>query len=557
VTITNGTNAASFRYKPIARGTTGSHSLTVSAGGLTPASQIQTIAKANQTITFGALGSKAYGDPDFTVSATASSGLVVTFAASGNCTVTGNSVHITGAGSCTITASQPGDTNYNAASTVDQTFSIGKAATTTTVTCGIGPFTYTGSAQTPCSAVVTGPGLNQSLTVNYTNNMNAGTASASASYAADVNYLASNDTETFTIDKASSTSAITCPASVTYNGLAQEPCSATVTGVGPLNMSLTVVYANNTDAGTATANATFAGDANHHGSTATQASFTINKATSTTTTVGDGPFTYDGTTHAGGSGTVTGAGSLSTSATSLTYTGDQVNAGTYYVTAHYAGDANHEASDGAAVAIVINKAASMTTIACPSNVTYTGLALTPCTADVTGVGGLNQSLTVSYTSNANPGTATANASYAGDSNHTSSSSSKTFSIGYGACSPAAGPGGVVLQPINTDGSSVFARKGGSTIPVKFRVCDASGNPIASAMAVFAGTGGSLTMLSAVRGTIDSVNETGVTEIPDAAFRYSGGQWIYNMATNNLTQGSTYQFRINLAAGNIIFTVGVK
>ena len=70
---------------------------------------------------------------------------------------------------------------------------------------------------------------------------------------------------------------------------------------------------------------------------------TIAKATSTTTTVGDGPFTYDGTTHTGGSGTVTGAGGSPASATSLTYTGDQVNAGTYYVTAHYAGDANHEA----------------------------------------------------------------------------------------------------------------------------------------------------------------------------------------------------------------------
>ena len=68
----------------------------------------------------------------------------------------------------------------------------------------------------------------------------------------------------------------------------------------------------------------------------------IAKATSTTTTLGAGPFVYDTTTHSGGSGTVTGVGGLSTSATSLTYTGDQVNAGTYYVTAHYAGDANHD-----------------------------------------------------------------------------------------------------------------------------------------------------------------------------------------------------------------------
>lgn len=66
---------------------------------------------------------------------------------------------------------------------------------------------------------------------------------------------------------------------------------------------------------------------------------------------------------------VTGAGGLSTSATSLTYTGDQVDAGTYFVTAHYAGDANHLASDGAAVAITINKA-NATVIVTPYSVTY-------------------------------------------------------------------------------------------------------------------------------------------------------------------------------------------
>ena len=58
--------------------------------------------------------------------------------------------------------------------------------------------------------------------------------------------------------------------------------------------------------------------ANFNAASNTQ-SVTIAKATSTTTTVGAGPFVYDGTTHASGSGTVTGAGGLSTSATSLTY----------------------------------------------------------------------------------------------------------------------------------------------------------------------------------------------------------------------------------------------
>ena len=133
VTITSGTNAASFRYKATARGT-GSHSLTASAASLTPASQTQTIAKTNQTITFGALANKAYGNPDFTVSATASSGLAVTFAASGNCTVTGNSVHITAAQlRARLPHPQPGDANFNAASSVSQPFNIAKADATITV----------------------------------------------------------------------------------------------------------------------------------------------------------------------------------------------------------------------------------------------------------------------------------------------------------------------------------------------------------------------------------------------------------------------------------------
>ncbi len=91
-----------------------------------------TIAKANQTITFAALSGKTYGDADFAVSATASSGLPVSFTAAGNCTVSGASVHVTGAGSCAITASQPGNANYNAAPDVTQSFSIARAGQTIT-----------------------------------------------------------------------------------------------------------------------------------------------------------------------------------------------------------------------------------------------------------------------------------------------------------------------------------------------------------------------------------------------------------------------------------------
>jgi len=81
-----------------------------------------TIAQANQTITFAALPNKTFGDGDFSISATASSGLTVSFTASGQCTVTGTNVHLTSAGSCLITASQSGDANYNPATSVAQSF---------------------------------------------------------------------------------------------------------------------------------------------------------------------------------------------------------------------------------------------------------------------------------------------------------------------------------------------------------------------------------------------------------------------------------------------------
>ena len=100
----------------------------------------------------------------------------------------------------------------------------------------------------------------------------------------------------WSITKATSTVTLTCPASVVYNGAAQTPCTASVTGAGGLSQSITPTYANNTNAGTATATATYAGDANHAAATRT-ANFTINPAP-VTATAGGYTGTYDGTAHA-------------------------------------------------------------------------------------------------------------------------------------------------------------------------------------------------------------------------------------------------------------------
>lgn len=85
------------------------------------------INKAAQTINFGPLVNKAVTDAPFTISASASSGLPVSFSVlSGPATISGNTVTLTGVpGAVTIRAAQAGDSNYNAAPNVDQSFNVG------------------------------------------------------------------------------------------------------------------------------------------------------------------------------------------------------------------------------------------------------------------------------------------------------------------------------------------------------------------------------------------------------------------------------------------------
>ena len=81
---------------------------------------------ADQTITFAALPDKPVTSPDFTVSATASSGLAVVFSSltTGVCTVMAATVHLVSVGTCTLQASQTGDSNYRAATPADQSFTV-------------------------------------------------------------------------------------------------------------------------------------------------------------------------------------------------------------------------------------------------------------------------------------------------------------------------------------------------------------------------------------------------------------------------------------------------
>jgi hypothetical protein len=381
--------------------------------------------KAAQAISFESLADKTFGDADFGVSASASSGLAIDFGASGDCSVSGATVHIVSAGACTITASQGGSGNYEPAPDVARSFSIAKAPSTVSLSCSVGPFTYTGSPHTPCSANVTGVGgLSQTVAVEYTDNVNAGTATATATYDGDANHAGDSSSATFTIDKAASSVSLDCPTSRTYTGTAIEPCSARVTGAGGLDESLSVAYGNNVDAGTASASAAYDGDANHEGSSGS-GTFTIEKAPSSVDVDCPDSRTYTGSAIEPCSAKGTGAGGLDVTL-SLAYT-DNVNAGTATASASYGGDANHDGSSGSDT-FTIEKAPSTVTVDCPSSRTYTGDAIEPCTARVSGAAGLDQGLDVAYSDNVNAGTATASAAYDGDANHEAGSGSSSFTI---------------------------------------------------------------------------------------------------------------------------------
>ncbi len=92
-----------------------------------------------QTITFGPIANQTYGTAPFQITATASSGLPVSLMPAGQCTLSGNTVTLTGVGSCTITASQSGDGAYAAAPPVMQSFSIAQASNQVTLSVPASP----------------------------------------------------------------------------------------------------------------------------------------------------------------------------------------------------------------------------------------------------------------------------------------------------------------------------------------------------------------------------------------------------------------------------------
>jgi outer membrane protein OmpA-like peptidoglycan-associated protein len=90
-----------------------------------------TVNKASQTLSLDSISAKTYGDSQFTVTTSATSGLTVSIAASPStvCDVpSGQSIRIISTGTCTVTATQSGDSNWQSA-----TVAAGSSSTRTFV----------------------------------------------------------------------------------------------------------------------------------------------------------------------------------------------------------------------------------------------------------------------------------------------------------------------------------------------------------------------------------------------------------------------------------------
>jgi hypothetical protein len=181
------------------------------------------IGKGDQSITFDPLGNHHYGTGPYTLHASASSGLVVTFSAEGGsaCSVSGTTVTLTRAGTCTIDADQAGNDDWSAADTVTRSFTVLKAVPVVQLSTAdqhpkfgndkvlvsvlaTAPLTPTGSVKISDSVAGTSctvAHLSASGTGSCTLLLRPGDVEVEAHYSGDSNYKLGRDSEVVHVDK--------------------------------------------------------------------------------------------------------------------------------------------------------------------------------------------------------------------------------------------------------------------------------------------------------------------------------------------------------------------
>jgi hypothetical protein len=326
---------------------------------------------------------------------------------------TGTTVHLVAAGTCTIRASQGGNTSYNAAPNVDQSFTIAKATATINVNGFTGPYDGNPHGATGTATGVGGANLNASLDLGATfTDVPGGTAHWT--FAGNPNYNDASGDVTITITKATAT--------INVNGFMgpydgnPHGATGTATGVGGVNLNASLdLGATFTDVPGGTAHWTFNGGTNYSDASG-DVLIVITKADATISVNG---FTgvYDGNPH-GATGTATGVGGANLNAgLNLGATFTDVPGGT--ANWNFNGGTNYN-NAGGNVPIVITKADATISVNGFTGV-YDG---NPhgATGTAAGVGGanLNASLNLGATFTDVPG-GTANWHFNGGTNYNNAS----------------------------------------------------------------------------------------------------------------------------------------
>lgn len=410
-TFVNLTNALSFTLvSPTAKTVLLKVVFTNAAGSVTSNTVTLIWVKQDQTISFTSAAPSAatFGGPTYTVAATATSGLGVSYSidasASSVCSIAGSTVSFIGVGTCTINANQAGNTAYNAAPQVQQAFAVGQGANVITFPAlSDTPFT---SAPPALSATAS-----SGLAVSYASNSGAvctvsggaisfvaaGTCSITASQAGNANYAAASPvTNTFEVTPGVNT--------ITFPALADTPfTSAPPSLAATASSGLAVSYASNSGSvctvsggtisfvavGTCSLTASQAGDSNYAAASPVTNTFEVTPGVNTITfaalpnrALGSGSFGLTATASSGLAVTYS-----TTTPTFCSVSGTTVNllaVGTCTVQANQAGNANFQPAQQVSQSFQITQAATTVGLTSSASSVFFGMPVT-LTATVSGV----------------------------------------------------------------------------------------------------------------------------------------------------------------------------
>jgi hypothetical protein len=285
------------------------------------------VIKGSQTIMFTSIApsSASIGGPSYGAAAAASSGLTVEPtidpASSSVCSIAGSTVSFIGAGTCTIDANQVGDSNYNAATQVQQSFAVIKGSQSITFTSSA-PGSATAGGATYAVTATASSGLPVALTIDAASSSvcsisgssvsftAAGTCRIDANQSGNAEYNAAPQVQqSFAVKKAQSVEfKSTAPVSATVGGATYSVEASATSG---LAVALTIDAASSSvcslagstvsfiGAGTCTIDANQVGDSNYNAATQVQQSFAVRKSQSITfTSSAPGSATAGGATYA-------------------------------------------------------------------------------------------------------------------------------------------------------------------------------------------------------------------------------------------------------------------